>query len=198
MSKKIIDRTYTEAQKEAARERAKNWYYDNKKQARKTRQSWYIDNRQEQMEKLREYARKNPHLNKECVKRWRKKNPHKNPAKYRVVAPLRNTCITMWGDACPICGRKFEDKGFLKRIFHHIQYEPIEHVVILCYQCHNLIHSRKCYGHPFIKFAKEESPEYMAISILELHDKYLVIHRVLPRTTGRKTKQARVYLKEIE
>lgn len=192
----MANRIYSEVQKEVKRQRATEWYHNNKKQARETRQNYYLRNRQQILEKMREYALKHPSLNKECVERWRKNNPHKDPSKYRVVSPMRNVCIEMWGDTCPICGRKFEDRGYLKRIFHHIQYEPIEHIVILCYQCHNLIHSRKCYGHPFIKFAKEESPEYMAISILELHNRYLVLHRVLPRVVGRKAMKAKVYLHE--
>ena len=105
MSKRI----YTEQQREVKRKRAKEWYYNNKARGRKTRQEYYIMNRQELLTKLKEYTRKHPHMNKENVNTWREKNPDKDPRKYRVAAPLRITCIELWGNICPICGNVLRD-----------------------------------------------------------------------------------------
>ena len=157
---------------------------ENKEITRKVRQQYYIKNRLQLQEKVKEYARIHPSMNKDAVAKWRKSNPQKDPSKYRVGGKLRKKCISVWGDICPICNRSFAEKGYLKRIVHHLQYEPIEQVVIICYQCHSLIHSKKCYGHPFVILGGEESPECMALSILDLQNRYIEVYRLKPRKLG--------------
>lgn len=185
-------------QMEKARVRTRRWIKEHPAQSRKSKHLYYLANREVLTQKMKEHARKYPHINKEAVAKWRAKNPGRDPVKYRVYGKLRERCNKIWRNECPICGRVFEDKGFLKRIFHHIRYEPIEHIVILCYQCHNLIHSRSCYSHPFLKLGGEESPELLAIAILQLREKYIVLHRLIPRKCGgSRKKESKIYLKEI-
>jgi len=179
-----------EATKHAARKRAKKWARENKERKKQTSHDYYLRTIDELQRKQKEYNRKNPHINKKAVEKWRKVHPNQDPTKYRIQGKLREKTVHAWGKVCPICGREFEDKGMLKRIVHHLQYEPEEHVVIICYQCHNLIHSRKCYGHPFVKLFGEESPLHLATAILKLYNEYLIVRRRTPRRKGGKRYKA--------
>lgn len=184
------------AERLMAAERTRKWYKENKVRGKKTRQQYYIKNRIKLLKKCKKYTNKNPSMTKKAVAKWQKNNPGKDPKKYRLVGKLRDKCIKIWGNICPICNRKFSKKGYLKRIAHHLQYEPIEYIVLICYQCHNLIHSRKCYGHPFIKLVGEESPECLALSILDLQHKYVELHRFNRICGGSKRKGGKIILVE--
>lgn len=171
-------------QKEIARIRAAEWYKNNKEHAKERRKRYYSKNLEHLKNEAREWARENPHINKAAVEKWRENNPDKDPKKYRIQGKLRQKCLDVLGDTCPMCNRRYLKLGYLRPILHHIQYEPEEHVVSLCYQCHNIIHGRRAYGHPFMVCAGEMSPYLIATAVLDLYDRFVIVKRLRPRTPG--------------
>ena len=171
-------------QKEAARIRTAEWYKNNKSYAKAYRKQYYSKNLEHIKERVKEWARQNPRVNKDAVARWRQNNPDKDPVKYRVRGKLRAKCLELLGNICPMCNREYLKSGYLRPILHHLQYEPEEHVVALCYQCHNIIHGRRAYGHPFMTYAGEMAPYLIATAVLDLYNRFVVIKRLRPRKLG--------------
>jgi len=169
---------------ESNRKRAKEWYGNNKEYAQQYHRKYYRDNMDTFIKKFKEYARANPSVNKEAVQRWRENNPDRDPRKYRITGKLRKKVLLLWENVCPICGREFTDKGYLKPIIHHLRYQPEEWVVVVCYQCHNLIHGRKVYRHPLVTYSGDMAPHVMAMSILALYERFIKIKRLYPRKLG--------------
>jgi len=172
----------TEEYKEHQRKKASEWYAKYPERAKWSREFGYLANRDDRMEKCRAYARLHPHINKEAVKKWQNAHPDQDPKEYRLTAQLRERCLNLWGNQCGMCHRYFEKMGSLRSIAHHQDYQPIERIVYLCYQCHNLIHGRKCYWHPFVKLGGESLPTMIQTALSQLDDRVIEIKRIHPRS----------------
>jgi len=171
-------------QKEDNKNRTRQWYQENKQYAQEYHKKYYRNNIDKFLKKFKAYNKANPSVNKEAVQKWRKNNPGRDPRKYRVGGKLRKKTLELWGNTCPICGREFKQEGHLRPIVHHLQYSPKEWVVVLCYQCHNLIHGRKAYRHPLVAYAGDMAPHIMAQSILSLYERFVSLQRLNPRKQG--------------
>ena len=174
----------TQKEKEKARVRAREWYEKYPERAKWSQEIGYINYRDKRLEHMREYAKQNPHINQESVRKWREANPDRDPAEYRLKKALRESCLLLWGNECGMCGRTFEAKGGLRSIFHHLDYAPMERVVCVCYQCHNLIHGRKAYWHPFLKLGGEQMPTILHRAMEKLDDRVIEIDRPHPHSVN--------------
>jgi len=155
---------------------------------------------EKRLSSMREWARKNPAANNAATKKWAENNPIKvgiiKRTSYREV---RKKILALWGPLCLVCGRELTVTGSLRSICHHISYDP-EKVVVVCNQCHTLIHNRKSYKHPFYMYSfADEAPFLMALAVLEMLDRYVVVkHNGIKHENGRFVNTTEVYLEVVE
>lgn len=137
---------------------------------------------------VKKYAGENPHVNNKATKKWEENNIKKSKIIKRTSwRGTRAKILELWGPTCKVCGRNFTEKGMLRTICHHIQYEPVEHIVVVCNQCHNLIHGRRCFRHPFFNYSVPcDSIFLLALSSLEMLDCFIkVVHNGTKWEKGR-------------
>jgi len=66
---------------------------------------------------------------------------------------------------CSICGK--EKIGKVVLVNHHIDYEN-DITTLVCRPCHNWLHGRTVYGHPFFKeFGKDKAPLVFAQRVVK-------------------------------
>ena len=68
---------------------------------------------------------------------------------------------------CSICGK--EKTGKMVFINHHTDYEN-DITILICRPCHNWLHGRAVYGHPFVKeYGKDKAPFMFAKRVVEVY-----------------------------
>jgi len=75
-----------------------------------------------------------------------------------------------WREAdrhCALCNKEIPPDKYLNR--HHLSYDP-EIIVSLHYTCHNVVHGRVKYHHPYDRqYGKDFGPYFTARSVMNLY-----------------------------
>lgn len=95
---------------------------------------------------------------------------------------INETCA-ICKDICSIC--KKEKSGKQVYISHHISYDK-DITIRVCRPCHNWMHGRQVYGHPFkTEYGKDMAPFYFAGQVVRVYNESL---ELTPSFWGRNKK----------
>ena len=131
--KKLISRLYYLKYKQEINQKSKEWRKSHPERAKEYKHQydiqWYSKNREKCLESVKKWAKTHPEMKRENMKRYYKNHPERYIAMCKAE---RN--IKLDNKKCEFCG----DKKDLHR--HHLDYSKPLDVIILCRNCHRLIH----------------------------------------------------------